>query len=805
MRLVDVRLDGFGKLVDREFVFDPRFTVVYGPNEAGKSTLGNAITALLYGVGRKDERDAWRPWSGGRYAGTLRYALADGRVFEIQRDFERDPKGVRAFDENGNDVSTELAVGKVVVPGQAHLKIPLEVFLNAACVRQGAAEIDGARAERISTALAHALDGGPREDAALGAIGRLDDAIAKHVGTKRATVNTPLRDLQEAAAETEARAAAVRLRLRELDDLRGRLQAERERAEHLDFALREHDRRTRAFRAFTLHERIAQIRELRADVAALHGERLHYEDVGDFPADAVARLEELYHAWRTAEALAASTAHAAGESRLTPALESEFSERLRDGGSLDDEAFERLSADVAAVAEARAKSTFAANGVQAARRKVSGGNEVFGAVLTGGTLVGAAAVVLAIFHEWLFAPVAAVLALVLFGVAWARWSARRKALAESAAMERAADVATAAERNAALRVAAVLEPLDVPSYEEFVRRRERARALYERKLAARRDHERALQARAELSNATRAFDEAAAALVAPTGTREGDLAALRVRDARRSARDGIDSQLSFLEVRRADLLSGDDEFGLESELAELLAEGVVPAEPDRPLRAFASERIELERACSESRAMAAALEAELRTTESQWEDLAALDERCAALRADCAKLERFESALTMAKGILERRTREAHQQFATRLANYASQTFDEITQGRYADVRVDPTTLAIKIRAPEIREFVGLDQLSVGTREQAYLVVRLAMVRIFAEGAGTETAPLLLDDPFAHWDDERMARSFDVFTAAARDVQTILFTTQRGVAAAAAARGAKLIDLSEDATAVGAR
>ena len=273
MRLLDVRLDGFGKLVDREFSFDPRFTVVFGPNEAGKSTLESAIVALLFGVGRKDERDGWRPWDGARYSGMLRYALGDGRVYEIQRDFERDPKGVRVFDENGNDVSAELAVGKTIVPGQAHLRIPLEVFLNAACVRQGEAEIDGARAERVGTALAHALDGGPREDAALGALNRLDEAIAKHVGTKRATVNTPLRDLQTEAAEVEARAEIVRERLRELDDLRGRLRSERERTEQLDFALKEHDRRTRAFHAYTLHDRIAQIRELHADVAALHRER----------------------------------------------------------------------------------------------------------------------------------------------------------------------------------------------------------------------------------------------------------------------------------------------------------------------------------------------------------------------------------------------------------------------------------------------------------------------------------------------------------------------------------------------------
>ena len=482
---------------------------------------------------------------------------------------------------------------------------------------------------------------------------------------------------------------------------------------------------------------------------------------------------------------------------MTPALESELSERLSDGGALDDAAFERLAADVAAMVDARAKSTFASNAVQTSQRSVSGGNEVFGAALSAGTLVAAAAVVLAAFREWYFAPVAAVLAVALFVVAWIRWNTRRKALAASAAMQKAADAAAIAERDSARRVAAVLEPLGVPSFEELARRRERASALVERKAAARRDYERAMRARAQLSDATRAFDAYAAQVTTPSGSREADLQAVRLRESRRSTRDGIESRLSFMEVRRGDLLAGDDEYSLESELAELLADGVVPAQPERSLRAFTAERAELERACSESKATAAALEAELRTAESQLDDLAALDERAAELRARCTKLERFETAISLAKDIIERRTREAHQQFARRLADYASRTFGEITSGRYGDVRVDPTTLAIKVRAPEIRQFVDLDQLSVGTREQAYLVVRLAMVRIFAEGI--ETAPLLLDDPFAHWDDERMQRSFDVFTAAANGVQTILFTTQRNVADAAAARGAALIDLTEDA------
>ena len=67
------------------------------------------------------------------------------------------------------------------------------------------------------------------------------------------------------------------------------------------------------------------------------------------------------------------------------------------------------------------------------------------------------------------------------------------------------------------------------------------------------------------------------------------------------------------------------------------------------------------------------------------------------------------------------------------------------------------------------------------------------MVRMFAEGI--ETAPIVLDDPFAFWDEERIERGLPILKAAARDGQMIVFTTSRELADAATAAGAHRIDL----------
>lgn len=49
MRIEYLHLDGFGTLADVDFAFEPGFNLILGPNEAGKSTLQQAILAMLYG------------------------------------------------------------------------------------------------------------------------------------------------------------------------------------------------------------------------------------------------------------------------------------------------------------------------------------------------------------------------------------------------------------------------------------------------------------------------------------------------------------------------------------------------------------------------------------------------------------------------------------------------------------------------------------------------------------------------------------------------------------------------------------
>ena len=52
MKILSLHIDGFGKFHDRDISFEDGLNVVYGKNEAGKSTLHTFIKGMLFGIER---------------------------------------------------------------------------------------------------------------------------------------------------------------------------------------------------------------------------------------------------------------------------------------------------------------------------------------------------------------------------------------------------------------------------------------------------------------------------------------------------------------------------------------------------------------------------------------------------------------------------------------------------------------------------------------------------------------------------------------------------------------------------------
>ncbi|MBB6214085.1 uncharacterized protein YhaN [Anaerosolibacter carboniphilus] len=93
MKIKRLRVARFGKLKDLEIQLEDGLNIIYGENEAGKTTLQTFMKAMLYGLGsskkeiRDNERKRFLPWNGDDAAGELLFQDDQGKEFLIKRSF----------------------------------------------------------------------------------------------------------------------------------------------------------------------------------------------------------------------------------------------------------------------------------------------------------------------------------------------------------------------------------------------------------------------------------------------------------------------------------------------------------------------------------------------------------------------------------------------------------------------------------------------------------------------------------------------------------------------------------------------
>lgn len=113
MEIKELQIDGFGTISGETCAFEAPVTVVFGPNEAGKSTLLRFIRTMLYGfANRSQPAERAEPVYGGRHGG--RMVLSDqGRLFVLERygdvAVRRGGAAATLRDENGPELALSQA------------------------------------------------------------------------------------------------------------------------------------------------------------------------------------------------------------------------------------------------------------------------------------------------------------------------------------------------------------------------------------------------------------------------------------------------------------------------------------------------------------------------------------------------------------------------------------------------------------------------------------------------------------------------------------------------------------------------
>src|ERR1700724_3083999 len=196
MRLTRIEIEGFGSLQGMDLRFGPTMNLVVGPNEAGKSTLQEAIVTGLYGLQSGDH----------------------ARTALVERDL--DAETVRVIDVNTGaelgerferDASGGLQVGRQL------LGVSRDIYTNTACIsRSEVLRLEDAGS--IKEAIVALADSAHPDRTAQRVLDRLRQERARRIGKPRGRTG-PLHDLEGHLTDLERQLTTARQARAAVDEL----------------------------------------------------------------------------------------------------------------------------------------------------------------------------------------------------------------------------------------------------------------------------------------------------------------------------------------------------------------------------------------------------------------------------------------------------------------------------------------------------------------------------------------------------------------------------------------------------------
>ncbi|MDE5863893.1 MAG: AAA family ATPase [Lachnospiraceae bacterium] len=114
MRIDKLHLQDFGQFHEMDLTLAPGINVVYGNNEAGKTTIKDFIVDMLYGIdkargigARFDHYEQRKPINGSAFSGSMEVSV-EGADYLIERNFARQEKRTTVRDlDSGREISLQ--------------------------------------------------------------------------------------------------------------------------------------------------------------------------------------------------------------------------------------------------------------------------------------------------------------------------------------------------------------------------------------------------------------------------------------------------------------------------------------------------------------------------------------------------------------------------------------------------------------------------------------------------------------------------------------------------------------------------
>lgn len=155
------------------------------------------------------------------------------------------------------------------------------------------------------------------------------------------------------------------------------------------------------------------------------------------------------------------------------------------------------------------------------------------------------------------------------------------------------------------------------------------------------------------------------------------------------------------------------------------------------------------------------------------EDIEALISEIESEKALLAKYEEKHSALILALDSLEEAENVIRSTVSPYLSTNATKYFDRITQGKYAELKLD-SEMKLSYLKSDTDALTDGEYMSMGSSDLAWICLRLALHKRLSE---KENIPLILDEALVYFDENRLALILDELYAASLDGTQIILTS----------------------------
>ena len=201
MKINNLKINGFGKLENKEINLSENINLIYGRNEAGKTTLLKFISGMFYGISKNKNKkeipdyEKYKPWKAEEYSGKIKYVLDNKETFEVFRDFnKKNPKIYKNSEDISNEFNINKTKGNEFFYEQTNMDEP--TFLSTTLVEQKNVVLDSEEQNGLIQKIANLLSTGEENVSYKKTITQLSKRQTEEVGTLR-TVGKPLNILNQ--------------------------------------------------------------------------------------------------------------------------------------------------------------------------------------------------------------------------------------------------------------------------------------------------------------------------------------------------------------------------------------------------------------------------------------------------------------------------------------------------------------------------------------------------------------------------------------------------------------------------------